>query len=42
LKSPTATAPVAFTADDTIDVTVQVAPQTGATSGTITMYLFVI
>tara|TARA_Y100001937_G_scaffold81378_1_gene110063 strand:- start:3106 stop:3549 length:444 start_codon:yes stop_codon:yes gene_type:complete len=38
----TATAPVAFTADDTIDVTVQVAPQTGATSGTITMYLFVI
>lgn len=36
----TATAPVAFTADDTIDVTVQVAPQTGATSGTITLYLF--
>ncbi|SVB07551.1 uncharacterized protein METZ01_LOCUS160405 [marine metagenome] len=37
----TATAPVAFTADDTIDVTVQVAPATGATSGTLTMYLIV-
>ena len=37
----TATAPVAFTADDTIDVTVATAPQTGATSGTLTMYLIV-
>ena len=37
----TATAPVAFTADVTIDVTVATAPQTGATSGTLTMYLIV-
>jgi len=37
----TATAPVAFTADDTIDVLVQTAPGTGATSGTITLYAFI-
>ena len=37
----TATAPVAFSADDTIDVTVQAGPATGATSGTLTMYLIV-
>ena len=37
----TATAPVAFTADDTIDVLVQTAPGTGATTGTITLYAFV-
>ena len=38
----TATAPVTFTADDTIDILVQVAPGTGATTGTITMWLLVI
>ena len=38
----TATAPVTFTADDTIDVLVQTAPGTGATTGTITMWLLVI
>ena len=37
-----ATAPVTFTADDTIDVLVQTAPGTGATTGTITMWLLVI
>lgn len=37
----TATAPVTFSADDTIDVTVQAGPATGATSGTLTMYLIV-
>jgi len=38
----TASAPITFTADDTIDVTVATAPGTGAASGTVTMYLFVI
>ena len=32
---------VTFTADDTIDVTVQAGPATGATTGTLTMYLIV-
>jgi len=35
-----AVSPVVFAADDTIDILVQVAPQTTA-AGTITMYLFV-